>query len=118
MLSSTRPEVERAGIDVTLTVADWVELLFAEFGSVADDATVAALAMTAPVVKLVAVCAVRVTVADPALAIVPRLHVTLVVPVHEPCEDVTETNVRPAGKTSLTTTLAALLGPALLTVIV
>ena len=54
-----------------------------------------------------------VTVAEPPLAIVPRLHGRAV---HPPSEELTLTRVTPAGKVSDTTTFCASLRPALLTV--
>jgi len=53
-----------------------------------------------------------VTVADPPLAIVPRLQETVAAPAHVPCVDDVETNVTPEGSGSLTATSAAGLGPA------
>ena len=67
-------------------------------------------------VPLVAVTfTVRATVAVAAFASVPRLQVTVVVPEHEPWLGVAETNDTPAGRTSVTTTLVAALGPLLST---
>jgi hypothetical protein len=57
----------------------------------------------------------RVIVALAPLAIVPKLQVTVPVPLHDPCDGVAETNVSPDGSTSVTTAAVALLGPALLT---
>jgi hypothetical protein len=56
------------------------------------------------------------TVAEPLAAIVPREQMTVLVPEQDPCEGVDETNVVPAGRTSVTITLAAGLGPAFATV--
>ena len=52
------------------------------------------------------------TVAELAPAArVPRLQLTVVVPVHDPCEAVEETNVVPAGSVSLTVTPVAAVFP-------
>ena len=52
------------------------------------------------------------TVMLPALARVPRLQVTVAVPLHPP---EAETNDTPAGSVSVTTTLWAVSGPLLVT---
>src|SRR4030066_467748 len=59
-----------------------------------------------------------VIVAEAVLAMTPRLHDCVVVPVQLPCDGVLETNVTPAGNVSLTVTPVAVSGPALLTVMV
>lgn len=65
------------------------------------------------IVSLVAVTVVTsVTVAEPPFASVPRLHVTVVVPEHEPWVGVAETTLRPGGSTSVTVTPADVVGPA------
>ncbi len=56
---------------------------------------------------------VMVTVAEPPLAMVPRVHGRAV---HTPCEGTTLNRIRSPDKTSITTTVCASLGPALLTV--
>lgn len=90
-----------------------LELLLLELGSLPDALTLAVLA----IVPLVAVTvALRATVALAPLASVPRLQVTLVVPVQLPCDGVALTNCRPAGRTSVTTTFVAGDGPPLVTV--
>jgi hypothetical protein len=111
-----RPTVDSVGIAVTLMVTVVVELLFAGFGSTADVVTEAVFEITVPCARPFAVCTVRVTVAVPLPANVPREHVTVVVPLQLPCDGVAETNVTPEGRTSVTETFAALLGPPLLTV--
>ena len=54
-------------------------------------------------------------VAEPPLAMVPSEQLTRPVPEQDPCDGVAETNAAPAGKTSLTVTPAAELGPAFAT---
>ena len=114
-------EIERsvAAADVTEVVA--VALLFARFESAVGDETVAVLFTRLPAPALT--LATRVIVAEPRLATVPRFAVTVPAeptggPVHVPTVGVHDTNVVPVGSGSLTTTLAAAAGPALLTVIV
>ena len=46
----------------------------------------------------------------------PRLQVTVVVPLHEPCVGVAEVNLTPAGKSSVSVTFEAGEGPLLVTV--
>ena len=60
----------------------------------------------------------RVIVADAPFASVPRVQVTVVVPLQLPWLGVAETNDVPAGSASVTTTFAAALGPAFDTAIV
>ena len=55
------------------------------------------------------------TVTAAPLAIEPSGHVTVVVPLQPPREDVAETNVTVAGSTSVTTALLEASGPALVT---
>ena len=52
-----------------------------------------------------------VTVAPAPFASAPRSHVTVAVPLHEPTVVLDETNVTPAGSTSVTVTPAAASGP-------
>ena len=52
------------------------------------------------------------------LVIVPRVHVTVVVPEQVPSDVAEETNVTPAGNASVIATFAALIGPLFVTVIV
>ena len=56
-------------------------------------------------------------VAEPPTLIVPRLQVTVVVPLQDPCEGVAETKDVLEGMVSVTVTPAELDGPALLTTI-
>jgi hypothetical protein len=90
-----------------------VEVLFAELGSGVADVTVAVLLAVAPEL----IFTTSPIVAVPPEFIVPRLHVTVVVPVHDPCDVVTDTNDSFPGITSVTVTFEAELGPALLTTI-
>jgi hypothetical protein len=59
-----------------------------------------------------------VIVALAAFDIVPKLHVTVVVPEQLPCDAIADTNVTPAGNTSVAVTFVALSGPLFVTVIV
>src|SRR5207237_4371697 len=59
-----------------------------------------------------------VVVAFAPLRSLPSVHVTVVVPLHEPCDGVALTNCSPAGSGSITTTFVAVDGPAFATVIV
>ena len=58
------------------------------------------------------------TVAEPPLAMVPRGQLMVLVPEQDPCDGVADIYVVPAGKTSLTVTPAAELGPAFATAMV
>jgi hypothetical protein len=100
----------RGGVVVTVAVA--VEVLFAEFGSGVSVATVAVLATVPDVLGLLTTSW---TVATPLAGTVPREQLTVLVLVQDPCDGVTETNVMPAGRVSLTVTPAARLGPAFAT---
>ena len=88
--------------------------LLAGFGSVCVADTVAVLDTT-PGVD--AVVSTRVIVALPPFDNVPTAQDTVVVPLHDPWDGVAETNVVPAGRVSVTTTLFALPGPLLTTLI-
>jgi hypothetical protein len=99
---------------LTVFIVD-VDELFAGFGSVCVAVTVTVLD-TGPGVD--EVVSTRLIVALPRFANVPIAQDTVVVPLHDPCDGVAETNVVPAGSTSVTTTLLAALGPLLATVIV
>jgi len=100
----------RGGVVVTVTVA--VEVLFAEFGSGVMEEAVAVLATVPDVLGLLTTSW---TVATPLAGTVPREQLTVLVPEQDPCDGVAETNMLPAGRTSLTVTLAARLGPAFAT---
>jgi hypothetical protein len=100
----------RGGVVVTVAVA--VEVLFAGFGSGVVEEAVAVLATVPDVLGLLTTSW---TVATPLAGTVPREQLMVPVPVQDPCDDVAETNVVPAGRVSLTVTLAARLGPAFAT---
>lgn len=102
-----------AATGITVTVA--VLVLFVMTGSTFALVTVAVFA-TGPVVG--GRVTIREIVAVPAFATVPSEQVTVVVPLQVPWLGVTETNVVPAGSTSVTTTFSAAFGPASPTVIV
>lgn len=95
-----------------MTVMVEVLVLLARFGSVLDVVTVAVFD-TGPGVD--GSVTVKVIVAEAALAKVPRLQVTVVVPLQLPVFGVAETNVVPAGRMSVTTTFVADAGPLLVT---
>jgi hypothetical protein len=99
--------IETSALAVTL-VFD-VEVLLARFGSVVVEETVAVLT-TAPAELGLTTTSVIVGVAPTAT--VPREQVTVVVPEQDPTDGVADTNVVPAGRTSVTVTPAAELGPA------
>jgi hypothetical protein len=96
-----------------VTVTVYVEVLLARFESRVSEATVAVLATVPDVLGLLTT---SVIVAEPRAARVPREQLTVLVPVQDPCDGVAETNVVPAGRMSPTTTFAAGLGPAFVTV--
>ena len=107
---------DNAGIDnagTTVTVA--VLVSFAAFASGFADVTVAVFE-TGPGVDGSVTTSEIVALAP--LAIVPRLHVTVDVPLHDPWLGVAETNVVPVGIVSVTVTPVAGDGPALSTLIV
>src|SRR5437762_788310 len=99
---------EAAGIDAGFTVVIVaVNELFAGFGSVCPPETVAVFE-TCPGVD--AVVTTSVMVALPPLASVPTTQDTDAMPLHDPCEDMTETKLVPAGSMSSKITLLAALG--------
>jgi hypothetical protein len=100
----------RGGVVVTVAVV--VEVLFARFESRVSLATVAVLTTVPDVLGLLTTST---TVATPLAGTVPREQLTVLVPAQDPCDGVAETNVVPAGRVSLTVTLAARLGPAFAT---
>ena len=57
-----------------------------------------------------------VTVAVALTAKLPRVQLTLLVPLQEPCDGTAEPNTTPAGSVSVTRTLVAVAGPLLVTV--
>ena len=73
-----------------------------------------AVLLTLVVVATTGAVATMVTVALAPLARVPRLQVTVVLPEQVPTLGLAETNMVPAGSASVTTTLLAASGPALL----
>jgi hypothetical protein len=91
-----------------------VELLFARFGSAVSAVTDAVFVTLLPEFNF----NMSVIVAELPALIVPRLQVTIAVPLHDPCDGTAETNDVFDGIASVTTTFCELLGPALLTVIV
>jgi len=105
---------DRSAEAVTVVLA--VALLFALLGSASLAVTLAVLVIVPPDVGAVTTI---VTVALPALAIVPRLHVTVpALWVQVPWVGVADTKPTPAGKVSVKLTPVATLGPALLTLTV
>jgi hypothetical protein len=105
---------DRSAEAVTLVLALAVLLALLKSFSVA--VTLALLVMTPPDVGAVTV---MVTVADPALAIAPRLQVTVpALWLQVPWVAVADTNVTPLGRVSVRVTPVAPLGPALLTLTV
>ena len=90
-----------------------VAVLFAGFGSLTADETVAVFVTIPGVVDVFTTSAM---VAAPPFARVPRLLVTGPVPEQEPWLGVLETNVDPAGSVSTTVTPVAVDGPLLVTV--
>jgi hypothetical protein len=106
--------MDRSAAAVTVVVA--VALLFALLGSASVAVTLAVLVIVPPALGAITEI---VTVADPPLAIVPRLHVTVPLAcVHVPWVAVADTKVTPAGNVSVKVTPLAPLGPALLTLTV
>ena len=105
------PVVAGQSLTYTLTVVVAVALLLAWFGSSVLLVTVAVLERG----PLLAVTTI-VIVAEPPLARLPRLQVTVVVPLQLPTLGVAETKLTPAGNGSLSTTAAAASGPPLETI--
>src|ERR1700760_2999433 len=111
MASNSSTSGEAAGMFAAgMVVMVEVAVLLAGLGSLLDVVTVAVLD-SGPAVD--GVVMVRLIVAEPALAIVPRLQVTVVVPLQVPWLGVADVKVVPAGRMSVTTTFAAAPGPAL-----
>ena len=88
-----------------------VDELFAGFGSVSTEVTVAVFETDPPAVGAVTT---SVNVVEAPLFSVSTEQVIVVVPVHEPA-GVAETKVVPGGSTSVTTTEVAAAGPAFAT---
>jgi len=97
---------------VTVTFA--VAVALAGVGFVSFSVTVALFVIEPAAVAVV----VRETEAVAPFARVPKLQVTVVVPVQVPWLDVTETNVRPVGSASVIVTPVELDGPLLVTAMV
>ena len=95
---------------VVLTVA----LSLLATGSHEAEATVAVLLTVPPGVAVTT----KVTVAVAGLLMVPRLQMTVLVPLHVPWLGVTETKLAPLGSASVTDTPVAAFGPLFVTVIV
>src|ERR1700704_5671281 len=96
------------------TVVMAVELLLPAAGSHDAGATLAVLLSVPPGVAVTT----RVTVAVTELLMVPRLQVTVLVPLHVPWFGVTETKLAPLGSASVTDTSVAAFGPEFVTVMV
>jgi hypothetical protein len=102
---------EGGGVAVTVVVA--VEVLLPVLGveeTVAEFVTVGGLG------GVLGLLTTSTTVATPLGSTVPRLQVTGLVLGHDPCDGVTETNVVPAGRASVTVTPVARLEPEFVTV--
>src|SRR6266446_3912693 len=102
----------QAAAPVTVIVAEAVA--FAGVGFVSFSVTLPVLVIEPSPVAVTA----RETEAVAPFARVPRVQVIVVVPVQVPWLGVAETNMRPAGSTSVTVTPVELDGPLLVTVIV
>jgi hypothetical protein len=103
------------GLPVTVKVA--VEVLLARFESGVVEETVAVLETVPDVLGLLRTST---TAPTPPAAIVPREQLTVLVPLVKEHDDpagdgVAETYVVPAGRTSVTVTFDARLGPAFVT---
>ena len=96
------------------TVVLAVALLLPATGSHEAEATLAVLLTAPPGVTVTT----RVTVAVPGLLRVPRLQVTVLVPLHVPWLGVAETKLAPLGSASVTDTSVAAFGPLFVAVIV
>jgi hypothetical protein len=97
-----------------MTSVGVVDELLPGTGSFDEDVTVAVFEID-PATE---VWTKRVTVAVSPGAMLPRAHVTVVVPEHEPWDGVAETKVVPAGRTSDTVAPVAVPGPLFVTTIV
>jgi len=96
-----------------VTTVEELEELLAVLGSGVVEVTLAVLTSVPAWVRLTTI----VMFALWPLVIVPRVQVTVVVPVHEPSDVAEETKATPTGNASVMATLAALIGPLLVTVI-
>jgi hypothetical protein len=97
--------------DGAATVVVSVSELLLESSSGVEDATVAVLLMVVPGAVPGFTFTTNVTVGNVVTATVPRVHVTVAVPVQVPCDGVAETKVVPAGTASVRVTLWASDGP-------
>src|SRR5712692_6905982 len=104
----------QAAAPVTVIVAE--ADAFAGVGLVSFSVTLAVFTVVLAAVAVTV--AVRDMEALAPLASVPKLHVTVAVPVQVPWLGVAETNVRPAGRKSVTVTPVELDGPLLVTAMV
>jgi hypothetical protein len=95
-----------------ITLAVVVLELFAKLGSVEVEVTVAVSLSDVPLVTVTT----KAMVAECPLVMVPRLHVTTVVPPHVPWLGTAETNVALVGNASITETPVASAGPLSVTV--
>jgi hypothetical protein len=96
------------------TVVLAVALLLPVAGSHEAEATLAVLLTVPPGVAVTT----NVTVAVAGLLMLPRLQMTVLVPLHVPWLGVTETNLAPLGSASVTDTSVAAFGPLFVTVMV
>jgi hypothetical protein len=103
-------------VRLAITVED-VALLLAGAASVVAAATLTVLLIVEPIAFDALAVTVSVRVADAPLASVPIAQLMVVVPVHDPCEGVAETNVVFAGNEPAITTPDEVAGPLLVTVI-
>ena len=99
----------RSAAAATVVVA--VAALSEASGSVTAELADAVLLSTVPAVTLDPTCTVSVTPADAPFARVPRLHVTVAVPLHVPCDGAAVTNDVPTGNVSVSETAPASDGP-------
>ena len=95
------------GVTVVVAVAE----LFAALGSLTEEVAVAVFD-TEAAADAVARATIA-TITELPLLMVPRLQLTVVVPVHVPAVVAAETNVSPAGNVSVRFTAVAADGPAL-----
>ena len=107
------PPPPLGGLTYWPTVVLSTAVLLAGSGSETPLDTVAELLRVPAAVGMITI----VTVADEALVKVPRLQMTIPVPLHVPWLKVEEVNVTPPGKVSVTSTPVAVSGPLLVIVI-
>src|SRR5712691_11457833 len=110
MLASASPSSSSVNGEVAGSCAAGMTVIvdvlesFAGFESGLFEVTVAVFATTPGVcgrLMVSVIVALDTPVSD------PMLHVTVVVPLHDPCDGTAETNVLPAGRTSVTVTPVA-----------